>query len=99
MSVEYRGAIIVGYTYDEAAQIAEELGLEEVGELAFDMYSPSYDGDEGESIFGERIASSSSYSYTTIDTEDLDNTVKVLTEQYEAHFGIRPSVYLMTQGY
>lgn len=99
MGVEYKGAIVVGYTYDEALQIAEGLGLEAVGDLAFDMYSPSYDGDEDESIFGQRIEKTWAYMYNEIDLEDLDNTAKVLSDEWEGNFGVRPKVYLMAQGY
>lgn len=99
MGVEYKGAIVLGYDYDTAVVIAEDLGLEEVGDLAFDMYSPSYDGTEDESIFGQRIETTWAYMYNEINLEDLDNTVRVMSDEWEANFGVRPKVYLMAQGY
>lgn len=99
MGVEYRGAIVLGYEYDEACKIAETLGLDDVEELQFEAFAPSYDGALQDSIFGESLEKSGDYDYVEFDTEDVDNTAKVLADEYEANFGIRPRVYLMAQGW
>lgn len=99
MGVEYRGAIVIGYDYDEALQIAQTLGLDDVEDLQFEMFAPSYDGPPEYSIFGQYLAKSGDYDYIEFDTEDVDNTAKVLADEYEANFGIRPRVYLMAQGW
>ena len=99
MGIEYRGVIVIGYDYDEASQIAETLGLDDVDELSFDMFQPGYDAPSGESIFGTELVKSGDYDYTWFDPEDVDNTSRIITDEYEAKYGIRPKVYLMAQGW
>lgn len=98
MSIEYRGVIVIGYNYDEAFDIATKMGLETLHRLPFDMYQPSYDAPVEYSIFGTSLVKSGDYDYTWFDPEDMDNTAKGLSDEYEENFGIRPKVYLMAQG-
>lgn len=98
MGVDYRGAIVLGYTYNEAEHIATSKDCDR-DDLDLEQYGPYYDADCTDSIFGECMVRSSTYHYASFDTEDLDNSYKVRADEMEEEFGIRPEMYIMAQGF
>lgn len=99
MGIEYRGVVVVGYDYDEAFAIAQKIGVENLDELDFDIFQPAYDAPAEYSIYGVRLAKSGTYDYAEIDLKALDIKAYTIINEYEETYGIRPRVWLMSQGY
>lgn len=106
MGVEYRGQLVVGYDIDELETIAANAGDEEILDYcardkaeAFDMdkFSPYYDADYTDCIYGRSIARSDDYSATRVSIETLD-AVRVIAAEMLEEFGIKPDIYIMAEG-
>lgn len=105
MGAEYSGRLAIGYTVDEFNTIVEKAGVDE-GMSYYDKaeavglrkFSPYYDADYDDCIYGRSIAGGDTYSATTVDIEQLDNVRKMAAEMVE-EFGIKPDIYIMAEGY
>ena len=109
MGVEYRGLICVGYDYDQVEALYEEC-LDDSGDLKYEnlyefcegegleSFSPYYDADREDCIYGSSIVASNDYSYKELDMELDSSIAHELRDLYE-RFTMTPKAYLMAQGW
>jgi hypothetical protein len=99
MGVEYRGQLCIGYNYDQMLQIVEEFGSGgDYADLGFEMFSPYYDADKEDSIFGYSIARSGVYDYRSVDDSKLAE-ITIRKQMLYHKFLITPQTYIMAEGY
>lgn len=101
MGITYRGALCVGYTYDQILEIRGEStdDLQDWYEgQGFDSFSPYFDADVEDCIYGCLIEGSDDYSKKKI-TEDLDDRIDCRKQQMEREYGIVPETYIMAHGW
>lgn len=110
MGVEYRGVLVVGYDYDELQTVIDknlnrfegvdidELSTREQAEfLGMGKYSPYYDADMDDCIYGWSIARSDDYSAARVRLKDLqgmEGTIQGMMDE----FGLMPDIYIMAEG-
>lgn len=110
MGVEYRGVLVVGYDQDELNNLVEinphvfegvdveDLSSREKAEaFGFQSYSPYYDADMADRIYGWTIARSDDYSATRVRIKDLQGVEGTIQNMTDEH-GLIPSVYIMAEG-
>lgn len=98
MGIEYRGQLCVGYNYDQMTQVVEEFGNGgDYEELGFERFSPYFDADSDDCIYGYSIARSDDYSYNNVSQEQLDSIEGVKRAMY-LKFLITPHLYIMAEG-
>ena len=102
MGIEYRGVVCVGYNHDQIENLMGEVEYEEgVCEFyesnALESFSPYYDADREDCIYG--LIAFKSGDYWMVEVSDVDNKIKELQGKLLKQFGIQPTAYLMAQGW
>lgn len=102
MGVEYRGVVCVGYNHDQMENLMEEVeyqdGLMEFYESHnLNSFSPYYDADYEDCIYGLVVAKTDDYQY--VEVSGLDAKIVEIQEKLLKQFGIQPKAYLMAHGW
>ena len=113
MGVEYSGQLCVGYTFDETEEILElsnavghfeddhweQMDLYEKCEcVGLEKFSPYYDADSEDSIFGWSVVSSSTYSFAEVSLKDLAKAEEMVSRMIQ-EYAKQPKIYIMAEGY
>lgn len=108
MGVEYRGVLCVGYTYDQVKDLYEKCE-DENGDYKYEniyefcegesltSYSPYYDADAEDYIYGDQVESSNDYCYALVG-DNVDQRIKEVSDRLEKEFFIKPQPYIMAHG-
>ena len=108
MGVEYRGVLCVGYTYDQVKDLYEKCE-DENGDYKYEniyefcegegltSYSPYFDADAEDCIYGDQVESSNDYCYALVG-DNVDQRIKEVSDRLEKEFFIKPQPYIMAHG-
>lgn len=102
MGIEYRGVVCVGYNHDQVENLMEEVDYEE-GVYEFyeshnlESFSPYYDADYEDCIYGLAVAKSGDYQYSEV--SGMDARIVQVQDKLLKQFGIQPKAYLMAHGW
>lgn len=108
MGISYQGVLCVGYTYKEIEELYEKC-LEDNGDytyddtqalvedLELDIYSPYYDADWEDCIYGEAVVRSNDYSCAEVSKESLSH-IEQISERLEKVTHLKPKIYIMAYG-
>lgn len=109
MGIDYKGALVVGYTEDELGDILldfqdfgrtdKELLYEFAEELEMSVFHPYYDSDLEVCIYGMSIAESETYSATEVSMAEIYENFILLKQNLVETTGYIPSLYIMSSGY
>lgn len=111
MGVEYRGVLCVGYTYEQAQALYEECE-DENGDYKYEnfyefcdaegltSFSPYYDADSDDCIYGQAIVESGCYSYEEIpDPAETGSNITHQIRDLHKQFSVEPKAYIMAHGW
>lgn len=109
MGIEYRGVVVLGYTYREVRDEKERLQNLEIidqgisvtefaEEHGLDRFAPYYDAGCGDCIFGTEVCGTYDYSVSLIDLNDIAETVLSETPELVSSIRAEPNLYLMAAG-
>lgn len=105
MGIEYRGMLCVGYTYAQAVELYENHESEDYEDFyefcegeGLDSFSPYYDADREDCIFGYEVAASRDYSVSEV-IISLDDKIEKLSDELDEKFFKKPSAYIMAHGW
>lgn len=102
MGIEYRGVVCVGYNHEQMENLMEEVEYEE-GVYEFydshnlESFSPYYDADSEDCIYGVVVAKSGDYQHKEV--SGLDSKIVEAQAKLLKQFGIQPKAYLMAHGW
>lgn len=102
MGVEYRGVICVGYDYDEITEIIDDRYDGDIydfcEEVGISVFSPYFDAEYQDCIFGYKVFSSDDYCYEVIG--DVSGTAAVQAGKLEKLLNTakEAKTYLMAHG-
>jgi hypothetical protein len=101
MGIYYQAAIVVGLPYEE---LDNAVGGERFNEILENddprRWSPYYDSDLDDCIFGIRAMRTDDYSYEEVTVPEIDAAVsKARMKWHEMFPDILPKVFLMPYGY
>lgn len=104
MGIEYRGVLCVGYDWDELEELMDYFPINEsldyyewIEENDLSSFSPYYDADKEDCIYGIEVVGSDDYSYFEVG-EKLDQKIEHFVQKYIEKFSKRPKVYIMAYG-
>lgn len=103
MSVEYRGVICIGYTLEEIEYLPNYRSNDEHDVYEFcedrglDSFSPYYDADAEDCIYGRKVVASPDYGIKEVG--NLDELIAEAKDNLEKEFGVVPKAYLMAHGW
>lgn len=102
MGIEYQGVLCVGYTYEQAQEIFDYSGWTDfddwVEETGMESFSPYFDADREDCIYGLTVASGSSYTAVLL-SGSLDTVIDQLTQRLYAVYEEMPATCLMARGW
>lgn len=111
MGIEYRGVLCVGYTYEEVSDLYEkcedangDYKYENIYEFCegegLESFSPYYDADKEDCIYGKGAVVGSCYSYKEIsDPLELGSNIAYQIRDMQEEFTIEPKAYIMAHGW
>ena len=109
MGITYRGVLVVGYDYEEFEEIYNQFKIDNKTEaedlyefweeMSFERFSPYYDADDGDCIYGKEVATSPDYSVRELSAENLNNNIFAAEEVLEDSTGFAPRLYIMANGW
>lgn len=100
MGVEYRGVICVGYDYNQLTEIEgfyDGNFYEFCEDKGLNSFSPYYDADSADCIYGRVVAASPDYGFKEIG--NLDELIAEAIDNLTKEFGVIPKAYLMADGW
>lgn len=103
MGIDYRGQLCVGYTWAQLQELMEKAEFEGdyydfIEQEGLDSFSPYFDGDKEDCIYGYSAVRSYDYSYVEVDVDKIGGVARHLKDGLLIEYGIEPKAYIMAQG-